>query len=174
MNTTFTTLFFFGVFGFFSLQSISCSNVASQGGQTSKSAWDKSNFTIVTMATASKEARWLIRNGGNLDASVDESIANDKAFGVLEAFNKLPSATKSRGIYIYSKTYAIPDTTEEQQLMTEHIGSLYKNAHWRKSESDLIEELKRACDENAIPLYVNLSANLFGEWKKIAAERPLR
>lgn len=131
--------------------------------------WDESVFTVETVSLAdSPTAIWVITQDGNLNSDVDLTVDGAISESVIKVFSRQPQQKKSRGIFIYSKTYAIPDTPEERQWMTEYLWQLYHNPEWRKSEAALIAELQAECEKQKIPLYVNLSANLQGKWKKLA------
>lgn len=146
-----------------------CSNQELVPKPQTEVTWDEYAFTVETVSLAeSPTAIWSITKDGTSKSSVDISVPKNKAEGVLKVFSRQPQQKKSRGIFIYSKTYAIPDTPEERQWMTEYLWQLYHNPEWRKSEAALIAELQAECEKQKIPLYVNLSANLQGKWKKLA------
>jgi len=147
----------------------SCSALSGQQKATMEQKWDEDAFTVETISLADNPtAIWIITKEGTPGSPVDLTSPYDKAEGVLEVFGRQPPRRKDRGIFIYSKTYAIPNTPEEKQWMTEHLWQLYNNPEWRKSEAALIEDLRVECEKRKIPLHVNLSANLQGKWKQLA------
>ncbi len=52
--------------------------------------------------------------------------------------------------------------------MTQYLWELYNDPEWRKSEAALIDDLRAECEKQKLSLYVNLSGNLQGKWKKLA------
>jgi len=92
----------------------------------------------------------------------------ETAKDLVEHYHKQPKERKEAGIFIYSHTYAVPDIPEEVRWMTLYLYELYNNPEWRRSEASLIEDLRVECEKQKVPLYVNLSGNLQGKWKKLA------
>jgi len=130
--------------------------------------WDDDAFTLGTISLASKrKAIWVFKEDGR-SMSKAGTTGGDSATSVLKMFEKQSEQRKARGIFIYSWSYAIPDIPEEHQAMSEHLYELYRNPEWRKSEDALIEDLQEECNKRKIPLYVNLSSNLYGKWKKLS------
>lgn len=146
----------------------SCSGKSIAQGDNKKIEWDGKKFTVATMSTIEKKAIWEIRQNGSFDLPVITIIPLDKAESVLKVFYEQSSQKKSEGIFIYSKSFAIPDTPTERRLMTEYLWGRYHDQIWKESESKLIDDLRLLCQSKGIPLYVNLSANLQGEWKRLA------
>lgn len=130
--------------------------------------WSKDKFTLGILATDDGRAIWEIRQGGDFDEPIISDLPLDATKSVLTEFNKQPMKKKALGIFVYSKSFAIPDTPEERQYMTEYLWDRYNNKEWRKSEADLINNLVHLCISNKIALYVNLSANLEGDWKMLS------
>jgi hypothetical protein len=130
--------------------------------------WDDDALTLATLSLASKpKAIWAFKGDGRLHSKGDTS-GGDTAAVVLKMFDRQSEQRRTRGIFIYSWSYAIPDTPEERQAMSEQIYEQYHDPEWRKSENALIEELQEECDKRKIPLYVNLSSDLYGKWKKLS------
>jgi hypothetical protein len=124
--------------------------------------WHKGVYKVNTISLANQvRAIWVVFDPDTGRYAHDAQDAE----GLLEHFLKQPMNRQRDGIFIHSKTYAIPDTPEERRWMTDYLLKLYRDPKWRKSESDLIENLRRACEKRAIPLYINLSSNLQGKWK---------
>ncbi len=134
--------------------------------------WDEKKFTVSILATTEKKAVWEIRQGGNFDSLVVTDVPLDKAESVVEVFSKQPPVQKAHGIFIYSKSFAIPDTPQERQFMTDYLWERYHDQAWRESEAKLINDLRLLCKSKEIALYVNLSANLQSEWKRLTPEDP--
>lgn len=129
--------------------------------------WNERVYKVVVACLAdNKTAIWNITKDGTASTKIDASVPYDKPDGVLTVFNRQSEERKRLGIFIKSWTYAIPDTAEEKQWMTEHLINLYYDKEWRKSEAKLIEDLRTECEKKKIPLYVNLSGDLQGKWKK--------
>jgi len=156
------------IFSFGLGMTISCSHYILTQKNNTKIYWDKKKFTVATIPTDKKKAIWDLSKEGNLDSPVVEDLPLDKADSVIEVFRRSSREKQASGIFIYSKSFAIPNTPEERQFMGKHLWERYNDAEWRKSESNLINELKLLCDSQGIDLYVNLSANLQGEWIKLA------
>ena len=129
-----------------------------------KGIWNRDVYQIETGTLAHEvKANWFF-------ISRDPKIENfwtSKTPELLEHFKKQPESKIKLGIFIQSNSYAIPATPEEMQWMTESMWELYNNPAWRKSESDLIDELRTACQKEKITLYVNMSRNLQGKWKML-------
>jgi hypothetical protein len=124
--------------------------------------WNEDVYQIRTISLADQvKPIWII-----LDPKTNRYPNHAvEAEGVLADYLKQPKDRQQAGIFIYSKTYAIPDTPEELRWMTDYLLKLYNNPTWRRLESELVEDLRRACEKRKIPLYVNLSFNLQGKWK---------
>jgi len=130
--------------------------------------WDDDAFTVTTISLASEpKAVWVFKEDGRNMSKVN-TVGGDNAAIVLKIFDRQSEQRKTRGIFVYSWSYAIPDIPEEHQAMSEHYYALYRNPEWRKSEDALIEDLQEECDKRKIPLYVNLSSNLYGKWKRLS------
>lgn len=147
---------------------IACSSLGLDQKNDRKITWNEQSFTVGTGATTEKKAVWMLRQEGDLDLPVVLGLPDDKGESVIEVFNKAPESKKAHGIFIYSKSFAIPDTPEERQFMGPYLSELYNDKQWRNAESGLINDLSLLCNSRGIPLYVNLSANLQGEWKQLA------
>ena len=125
--------------------------------------WDNAVFRVDTISAAdTPKAAWIV-----FDQKGKFEAGFENAKNLIEHFKKQDESKKAKGIFIYSKSFAIPNTPEEHKWMTPYLLQLYNNQEWRSSESQLIEELNMACREQNIPLYVNLSLNLQGRWKKL-------
>ena len=144
-----------------------CLKMSSEQVNDSSIKWDKGVFTVNIVCLVGIKAIWSIPRDDKPGEPVGLSDPSLDADGVIETFDKQLQQRKDRGIFIYSRTYAIPDTPEERQESTEYLYKLYQNPEWRKSEGDLIEGLRVKCKQKGIPLFVNLSANLHGKWKKL-------
>jgi hypothetical protein len=133
--------------------------------------WAPDVFTVRTVSLAvSPIAIWVITEDGRLMSKVDTSVSGKNAISVLQVFDRQAEQRNTRGIFIYSWSYAIPDIPEEHQVMSEYLYERYHNSEWRKSENALIEELREECNKRMIPLYVNLSSKLSGKWKKLSPQ----
>lgn len=147
---------------------MSCSHYVLTQKNDTKIYWDNRKFTVATLATDKKKAVWDIGKEGNLDSPLVEDLPLEKADSVIEIFRRSSKEKQASGIFIYSKSFAIPNTPEERQFMGKHLWERYNDKEWRKSEANLINELRLLCDKKGIDLYVNLSANLQGDWIKLA------
>jgi hypothetical protein len=140
-----------------------------------RAKWDPDMFTIKTVSLASEpKAIWIITEDGKLMSKVDTSVPGDSAASVLKIFDRQSEQRKTRGIFIYSWSYAIPNIPEEHRAMTEYLYERYHNPEWRKSENALIEELREECNKRKILLYVNLSSNLYGKWEKLSPKNVVK
>jgi hypothetical protein len=126
--------------------------------------WSREVYEVHTASLAKGPiAIWTIfTKRGTYEA--DFETAKD----LVEHYHKQPKERRGQGIFIYSHTYAVPGTPEERRWMTQYLWELYNNPEWRKSEAALIENLRLECEKQKLPLYVNLSGNLQGKWKKLA------
>jgi hypothetical protein len=132
--------------------------------------WDEEVFTVETISLAdNRTAIWMITQDGNLNSDIDVTVDGAKSESVIKVYFRQSQKRRERGLFIYSKTYAIPNTPEEKQWMTDHLLKLYNDPEWRQSEAALIAELQTECEKRKIPLHVNLSANLQGKWKKLVS-----
>jgi hypothetical protein len=127
-----------------------------------KGLWNEDVYQIHTGTLAQEvKASWDFISH---DPKIENFWTSNTA-ELLEHFKKQPEATRSLGIFILSNSYLVPATPEEIHWMTETMWKLYNDPVWRKSESDLIDELRTACQKEKITLYVNMSRNLQGKWK---------
>ncbi len=148
------------------------SELGKQNTLLAEGVWDETAFTVDVGSLAdNKTAIWNITKDGTASTEIDISVPYDRSAGVITVFERQPEQKRKRGIFIQSWTYAIPDTSDERQWMTEHIYRLYKDKEWRQSESALIEELRTECEKKNIPLLVNLSGDLRGKWKKLVSSK---
>jgi hypothetical protein len=88
---------------------------------------------------------------------------------VLEHFARKPETLRKRGIFVYSKTHSVPFTEKEKRQMTSYLQKLHQNPQWRESENALVQELVTACQEKEIPVWINISSDIHGEWKLLSA-----
>jgi hypothetical protein len=125
-----------------------------------KDLWSKSAFTIHTISLASGPvATWILFNkDGNHELSPKDGKE------VVEYFKKQPDSRRKSGILIFSSSYAVPDTPEERAILTAYQLKTWKIPEWLKSQAALIDDLKRECALEGIPLYVNTSGNLKNPW----------
>lgn len=147
---------------------VSCSGTNRSFANDGNRLWAKEKFTVATMPTAERKAMWELRQEGNFDLPI-VNLPLDKAESVLAEFSKLPKGKQAFGIFIYSKSFAIPNNSEERQYMGEHLWKRYNDKAWRESESQLINDLRLLCNDKNITLYVNLSVNLQGHWKALTS-----
>lgn len=140
------------------------SSIDEAHGNEFEGIWNREVYEVHTISSANGPiASWIMFTiNGDYEASFE--TAKD----LMEHYHKQPEERKEAGIFIYSHTYAVPDTPEERRYMTQYLWELYKNPEWRKSETALIENLRVECEKQKLPLYVNLSGNLQGKWKKLA------
>lgn len=147
---------------------VSCSRTNPSLASDKNIIWTKERFTVSTMPTVERKAIWELRRGGDFDLPI-VNLPLDKAESVLEEFSKLPKEKRAFGIFIYSKSFAIPNNAEERQYMGEHLWDRYNDKTWRESEARLISDLRLLCHDKKIALFVNLSANLQGNWKELTS-----
>lgn len=127
-----------------------------------KGLWNEDVYQIRTYTVAQEvKANWFFISH---DPKIENFWASNTT-GILEHFKKQPETKRKIGIFILSNSYLVPATPEEMHWMTEQMWKLYNDPVWRKSESDLIDELRTACQKEKITLYVNMSRNLQGKWK---------
>ncbi len=127
-----------------------------------KGMWSETVYTATILSSADEvKATWVIieRQHGKPNHGADN--ADD----LLRHFFREPLKRRQQGIFIHSETYAIPDTPEERQWRSTQGYKLYYNPIWRKSENELVAALIIACKKKGIPLYVNMSSNVRGNWK---------
>jgi len=109
---------------------------------------------VYTIDTISKspgpKAIWIIFKNGKYDA--DYGNAAD----VLKHFEKQPKEKTKNGIFINSKSYAIPET-EVKDMLTPYLRELYHDRQWRDSENALIDELVKECEKRNIQVWVNIT-----------------
>ena len=162
------------VLNFDSIGRISCksSNDRQKPSQTAQMdvvKWDENVFTVKTLSLADNPiAIWIVTEDGTDSTSVVTISSPKQPALVLATFEKQPVEKKKRGIFIYSGTYATQLTQEDMRWMSTSDRRLFNNSKWRKSQATLIKKLQIECKAKNIPLYVNLTLNLQGGWKKIA------
>jgi hypothetical protein len=139
--------------------------------EVSDNVWDDDSFTVhVTSLAEESEAVWILTELRAF-SKPDSTLSPREPGYVLRVFEKQPERRKERGIFIYSGTYAVQPTPENMRFMSTLDLKLYNQPLWRKSEAALIEALQKECQERNIPLYVNQSLNLEGEWIMLAPTR---
>lgn len=130
--------------------------------------WDEDTFTVRPIPLSNEiTAIWYVTKDGTVSSSPDTSSPHDRPEAVLNVFDKQANNKKKHGIFVYSGTYAIKPTKEDIEMMSTLESKLFKNPKWRASEARLIEKLRIECKKRNIPLYVNLTLNMNGSWKKL-------
>src|SRR5262249_26463476 len=131
---------------------VSMNVCANPQSNETKGIWDESVYTADTISLAEKtEAIWIVMN--LIDSKLNFATGDPQK--LLNHYFSQPESKRSKGIFIYSKSFAVPDIPEERMWMTEYLQRLYDDPIWRKSESDLVENLIKACISKQVPLYVN-------------------
>lgn len=150
--------------GLIALFLTSCTSIPTQAQrEQKKSLYDEEAYWVIIDCDANYEnPSWGTTNfdgkpGGATDAEE-----------LLQHFSKQTDEKKRRGIFIYSFTYRVPDTEEEKSVRPTRDWKLYYNEKWRKAEAELIQDLVAACKKEKIPVYVNLSSNMVGEWEQLS------
>lgn len=137
-------------------------NACANPQSSQKGIWDESVYMASPIKLADEtKAIWIVTD-------LKDSKLNftaDNAQELLTHYLGQPESKQKKGIFIYSKSFAIPDTPEERRWMSMYLQQLYDDPVWRKSESDLVDKLMKACVSEQVPLYVNMSINLQGNWK---------
>lgn len=137
-------------------------NIYANPQSSQKGIWEEGVYRVDTIKLADEtKAIWIVID--SKDSKLN--FTTDNAQELLNHYFNQPEGKRKKGIFIHSKSFAIPDTQEERRWMTGYLQRLYDDPAWRKSESDLVEKLIKVCDSKQVPLYVNMSSNLQGSWK---------
>lgn len=148
----------------FALFLASCNSAISLAQrEQKKSLYDEEAYLLTIFCSANyDDPSWGTRDsGGKLGEATN-------AEEVIKHFSKQPDEKKRRGIFIYSFTYRVPDTDAERQWRPTRDWKLYYNEAWRKAEDKLIQDLVVVCKREKIPVYVNLTSNMVGEWEQLS------
>lgn len=141
-----------------------CTSTFSQAQRGQKKPlWDEEAYFVDILCGANFDTpSWGTRNSEGKHGQATS------AQELIKHFSTQPDEKKKRGIFIYSFTYRVPDTEEEKRVRPTRDWKLYYNKAWRKAEARLIQDLVVVCKREKIPVYVNLSSNLVGEWEQLS------
>jgi hypothetical protein len=91
---------------------------------------------------------------------------------VTDAFLNQPISTQKNGIRMQSFFYLVPNS--EAMRLGVVLRRLSNNAAYRKSESDLVDQMRTQCEGLGIALFVNTSNDWTKPWRLLTDEKTIK
>lgn len=118
---------------------------------------------------AGDDVAWLIPFVGSNTALAHTRTAKE----VMDAFLNQPLSTQKNGIRLQSDFYLV-SFNREKLSMSPFQRQQYNNPAYRKSESELVDQMKAECEARGIALFINTSMDLKKPWRLLTDEKTIK
>lgn len=134
--------------------------------------WTAKSFTM-DLVDVSEAPKWSSVASSKSAVSkrmrgrIDDPTPDD----ILLAYKKSPAGQRGEGIFIHSLYYPFWDHPENATIHGPNYDARLRDENYRHAEAEKIEILRKACELEGVPLYVNLEPNRGKHWRVLVSPK---